>query len=169
MAITDSELREIYANAPIAMDTFEVITIKSSWFEYHVQNAFADDIDVELEDGTTVTARYVPMSTAQASDSADLVYERTLEVQEVNDIISGELALRDPESTEQPVIESRGYVMYRDGTVSALKTPVISTEVSKCVRNYQGCSFTASTVPVNSKATGERATVTRVPMLQGFL
>jgi len=169
MAITDSDLREIYANAPVAKETFEVICIKASWFEYYLQNTFTDDIEVELEDGSTVTAEYCPMSITQASDSSDLIYERSVVVQHVNDIIATELAMRDPELNESPVIESRGYVMYRDGTVSSLKTDVISTEVSKAVRDEQGCSFTASTTPVNSKATGERSTVTRVPMLKGFL
>lgn len=171
MAITDNELREIYANAPVVKDTFEVITIKASWFsqEYHLQHVFPDGVEVELETDEIVVAEYAPMEIGQANSNADMVFERTIIVQQVNDIIASETALRDPETDELPVLESRGYVMYRDGTVSQLKTAVISTEISKTSRNEVGTSITSSTTPVNAQATGEMTTTTRVPMLKGFL
>jgi hypothetical protein len=171
MPITDDELREIYTNAPVVKDTFEVITIKASWFsrDYHLQHAFTEDIDVELETSEIVTAEYAPMRVNQANSNADMVYERTIDIQQVNDIIASEVALRDPESTELPVVESRGYVMYRDGTVSQLKTAVIRTEISKTTRNEVGTSISSSTKPVNAQATGTVVTTTLVPMLKGFL
>lgn len=169
MATTDSELREIYASAPVAKDTFEVITLKSSWFEYHLQNAFTEGVEVQLEDDSVVFAEYAPMGLGQASSNADLSYERTIVIQQVNDIIGEELAKRDPESDELPVIQSRGYVMYRDGTVSQLKTPVIETELNKTTRNETGTSFSTSVKPVREQATGEVDTVSRVPMLRAFV
>lgn len=171
MAITDSELREIYANAPVVKDTFEVITIKASWFskDYHLQHAFTENIDVELETSEIVTAEYAPMELGQASSNADMSYERNIVIQQVNDVIAGEIALRNPGSNELPIIESRGYVMYRDGTVSQLKTPVITTEVTKTTRDNLSVSIASNTKPVNSQATGEVVTTTRVPMLKGFL
>lgn len=167
--MTDAEIEEIYANAPVAKQTFEVITIKASWFEYHLQNTFTEDVEIELETGEVVTAQYAPMEIGQASSNADMVYERTLAIQQVNDIIANEIANRDPESDELPVIESRGYVVYRDGSISQLKTQVISTDVSRTTRNNKGVNVTSTTTPVNEQATGERATTTRVPMLKGFL
>ena len=171
MAATDSELREIYANAPVVKDTFEVITITASWFSkaYHLQHSFTEGIDVELETSEVVTAEYAPMEIGQASSNADLVYERNIIIQQVNDVIASEISLRDPESTELPVIESRGYVMYRDGTVSQLKTPVTRTDISKTTRNEIGVSIASSTKPVNAQATGESVTTTRVPMTKAFL
>ena len=171
MAITDSELREIYANAPVVKDTFEVISITASWFskDYYLQHNFTEGIEVELETTEVVLAEYAPMEIGRASSNADMVYERNIVVQQVNDVIADEIALRDPESDELPIIESRGYVMYRDGTVSQLKTPVTRTEVSKTTRNEIGVSIASSTKPVNAQATGETVTTTRVPMLRGFL
>lgn len=170
MAITDSELREIYANAPVVKDTFEVITIRASWFSkaYHLQHNFTEGIEVTLETTEVVVAEYAPMEVGQASSNADMVYERNIVIQQVNDVIAGEIALRNPESDEMPVVESRGYVMYRDGTVSQLKTPVIRTEVGKASRNNVGTSITSSTKPVNAQATGVTATTTIAPMMKGF-
>ena len=171
MTISDSELREIYANAPVVKDTFEVITLTASWFskDYHLQHAFTEGIEVTLETSEVVVAEYAPMEIGQASSNADMVYERNIVIQQVNDIIASEIALRDPESSELPIIESRGYVMYRDGTVSQLKTPVTRTEVSKTTRNEAGVSIASSTKPVNAQATGETVTTTRVPMTKAFL
>lgn len=170
MAITDSELREIYANAPVAKDTFEVITLTASWFsqDYHLQNTFTDDIEVTI-DGSPVTALYAPMNIGRTSSNGDLSYERTIDIQQVNDIIAAEISNRDPESNELPIIQSRGYVMYRDGTVSNLKTPVISTQLTKASRNDIGTTITSNAKPVNAQATGELTTVTRFPMMKGFL
>jgi len=171
MAITDSELREIYANAPVIKDTFEVIQISASWFtaDYYLQNTFTEDIDVELDDLSIVTAQYAPMSLGRTSSNADLSYERTINIQQVNDIIAGEITNRDPESTELPLITSRGYVMYRDGSVSALKTAEISTQIIKTSRNGVGTNITSSAKPVNAQATGESMTATKFEMLKGYL
>ena len=174
MAITDSELREIYANAPIVMDTFEVITITATWFtqDYHLQHAFTEGVDVELvSGGAVVTAEYAPMRIDQANSNADMTYERTIVIQQVNDIIATEIALRDPLANigDLPVLQSRSYVMYRDGSNARIASTVISTQITKTSRNEQGTSITSSTKPVNAQATGEVATTTRVPMLEGFL
>ena len=170
MAVTDQELREIFANAPVIKDTFEVITLTASWFsqDYHLQNTFTEGVEVDI-DGTPTLAQYAPMEIGQTSSNADLTYERSIVIQQVNDIVAGEVANRDPESNELPVIQSRGYVMYRDGSVSQIKTPVISTQITKLNRDGVGTSITSSAKPVNAQATGELTTTTRFEMMKGFL
>lgn len=170
--ITDDELREIYANAPVEKDEFEVISLSAPWFTqtYYLQNTFVDGVDVTLDDGVTVvTAEYAPMAIGQASSNADMSYTREFTIQQVNDIIATEISGRDPALRQKVTVSSRGYVMYRDGTVSAQKTPTISTEVTKTTRNNIGTTIGTATKPVNNTTTGEVATVTRVPMLKGFL
>lgn len=172
MSVTDDDLREIYANAPVTKDTFEVISISAPWFEstYYLQNMITDTIEVLLEDGETyVEAVYAPMSIGQASSNDDMSYTRDITIEQVNDVIATEIANRDPSLRQKITIESRGYVMYRDGTVSSLKTPVVSTEVVKVTRNASGATITTSAKPVNRTTTGEIATTKRVPMLLGFL
>ena len=170
--ITDNELKEIFSNAPVEKDMFEVVELTASWFSqsYYVQNTFIDGIDVPLEDGVTiVTAEYAPMQIGQAGNNTDMVYSRSVTLQYVNDIIAAEMTNRDPENPEKPKLKFRGYVMYRDGTVSSLKTPVITTELIQTNRDGVGTTMDTSVKPVNNTATGEVATVTRVPMLRGFL
>ena len=170
--ITDDELREIYTNAPVVKDTFEVISISAPWFTktYYLQNTFTDGVDVTLEDGiTVVTAEYVPMRIGQASSNADMSYTREFTIQQVNDVIAAEISARDPSLRQKVRVESRGYVMHRDGTVSSLKTPVVGTEVVKSSRDHIGTTISTAVKPVNNTTTGEVATTTRVPMLKGFL
>lgn len=172
MAITDSELREIYSNAPVEKDTFEVLALKADWFtqDYYIQHTFTEGVEVPLEDGVTyVIADYAPADIGQASSNADLTYERTIVIQQINDLISSEAVRFNPDTDGLPVLESRGYVMYRDGTVSQLKTPVIKLDITKLTRNEMGASIAASSKPVNVQATGELATIERVPMYRGFL
>lgn len=169
--ITDSELREIYSNAPVVKDTFEVITLKAPWFsrEYHIQHQFTYDVDVKLETGEWVTAQYAPARFNQSSSNADMEYSRTIIIEQINDIIAAEIVNRTDRNSGKILVQSRIYVMYRDGTISNLKSDVITTEVQKVTRNELGAAITTSTKPINNVATGEVANVARVPMLRGFL
>lgn len=168
--ITDSELREIYANAPVIKDTFEVITLRSSWFEFHLQNTFAGEtITVTFEDGRVIEAVYAPMRVEQANSNADMNYTRRVVIQAINDLIAEQIANRPDGSDEKPVIEGRVYVMYRDGTISQVKGPVVKTEVLRVTRDSQGANIDTATKPINDIATGEIATISRVPMLRGVL
>lgn len=168
--ISDSELREIYANAPVIKETFEVVTFRSSWFEFHLQYAFAGEtIEVEFEDGSLVDAIYAPMRVEHASSNADMNYSRRIVIQQINDLIAEQVALRPDGSEEKPVIEGRTFVMYRDGTISRMKGPVIKTEVLRVTRDGEGANIDTSVKPVNNVATGEIATISRIPMLRGVL
>lgn len=172
--MTTDELKAIYANAPVESTDFEVVTLKAPWFsqDYHLQNISTDDIEVTLEDTSVVTAKYAPMSIGQSSSNADLNNERTVVLQDVNDIIASEQGNYNPDihNPEDAKIESRGYIYYRNGTVSSLQTSVTSVTVREVTRDSRNAnsSIRASSKPANDSATGERATVTRVPMLRGF-
>ncbi|MCQ9087367.1 hypothetical protein [Vibrio alginolyticus] len=169
--MTDDELKEIFASAPVAKDTFEVIAIAAPWFSqtYYLQNAFTEAVYVPLEDDTEVLAKYAPMSIGQANNNSDMTYTREITIEQVNDVIAGEISKRDPLLRQKVSIESRGYVMYRDGSISSLKTPVVKTSVTSTVRDSVGTTITTSAKPVNRTTTGIVATVSRVPMLAGFL
>lgn len=170
--ISDDDLKEIFSNAPIEKDVFEVVELTASWFSqsYYVQNTFTDGVYVTLEDGVTeVFAEYAPMQIGQSGNNTDMVYSRSVTLQHVNDYIAAEIVNRDPEVEEKPKLKFRGYVMYRDGTISSLKTPVITTELIQTNRDGVGTTMDTSVKPVNNTATGEVATITRVPMLRGFL
>lgn len=173
--MTTDELKEIYANAPVDKIDFEVVALKAPWFsqDYYLQNVMTDDIEVVLETGATVTVKYAPMSIGQSSSNSDLNNERTIVLQDVNDLIASEQVNFNPDihDPNDAKIESRGYIYYRNGTVSSIQTSVTSVTVREITRDSKNAnsSIRASSKPTNDSATGERCTITRVPMLRGYL
>lgn len=170
--MTPDEIKKIYASAPVDRTTLEVISFSAPWFSqtYYLQRQFTEDIQVTLETAQVVDVLYAPMNIEQASSNADLSYERNVTMQQVNDIIASENDNYDPEvhGDTTPTFQSRGYIAYRDGTISGIQYGPISLPVAGMKTNNQGVVVTVTTKPSNDYATGELATVTRVPMLRGF-
>jgi hypothetical protein len=170
--MTPDDIKKIYASAPVDRTTLEVVSFSASWFSktHYLQRQFTDDIQVTLETGVVVNVLYAPMNLEQASSNSDLNYERNVTIQQVNDIIASENDNYDPEtnSDEMPVFQSRGYIAYRDNTISAIQYGPITLPVRSMTTNNQGTIISITTKPGNEYATGEMATVTRVPMLKGF-
>jgi hypothetical protein len=166
------EIKKIFASAPVDRTTLEIFSFTASWFSkvYYLQNQITDDIDVTLETAAVVTAAYAPMAVEQTSSNADLSYERNITIQMVNDIIASENDNYDPAThgSEQPVFQSRGYLIYRDGTVSDIKMGPITLSIPSMTTTNEGTVLKVTTKPVNDSPTGEVATITRVPMLRGF-
>ncbi len=171
--MNSEELKEIYASAPVSSTQFEVVTLTAPWFSkvYYLQSMFTEELQVTLETGAVVDVMYAPMSLGESSSNADLNYERTIVIQMVNDIIAQEQARFDPgiHNRRDQYIESRGYIYYRDGSISSIQTGVIKTTVRNVIRNANGANIRTSSKPSNESATGELATITRVPMLRGFV
>lgn len=170
--MTPDEIKKIYASAPTDRTTLEVISFSASWFSktYYLQRQFTEDIQVTLENDEVVDVLYAPMNIEQASSNADLNYERNVTLQMVNDLIASEHDNYDPDihDGEMPIFQSRGYIAYRDGTISDIQFGPISLPVRKMKTNNQGVVISVTTKPGNDYSTGEMATVTRVPMLRGF-
>ncbi len=173
--MNSQELREIYASAPVSSTPFEVVSIQAPWFSktYYLQNVFTEDIQVTLETGAVVDVLYAPMSLGESSSNADLNYERTIIIQYVNDILAAEQENYNPDihNPDDQLVKSRGYIYYRSGLISPLQTSVVTTRVRDIIRDSEtGASkVRISSKPANETATGEVATVRRVPMLKGFV
>lgn len=171
--MTPNDIREIYASAPTDQTELEVISFTAPWFSkvYHLQRQSTESIDVQMEDGNTVNVEYAPMSIEQASSNADLNYERNISIQMVNDLIAAENDKYNPEinNGQTPTFQSRGFILYRDGTVSSLRYGPITLPVKTIKTNEKGAVINVTTTPGNDYATGEVATVTKVPMLKGFV
>lgn len=170
--IDSEEIRAIYASAPVERCVLEVISIHASWFSktYYLQRQVTEDISVTLETGEVVVVNYVPMSLGQASNNDDLTYERNVVFEMVNDLIASENDNYDPEihGEELPLFTSRGYILYRNGDVSPIKGSPVKLPLRRMKRDTTGTVINVSTKPGNKAATGEIATITRVPFLRGF-
>lgn len=172
--MNSEELKKLYASAPVGKTDFEVASIHAPWFSrtYYLQNMFTEVVQVKLETGVFVDAEYAPMSIGKASSNADLNYERNIVVGMVNDILAAEQSNFDPDvhNPDSQYVQSRTYIRYDDGTVSDIQSSVITTYVRDITRDSKTYSSTIriSSKPANETATGEVATVKRVPMLKGF-
>jgi|AJXC01.1.fsa_nt_gi hypothetical protein len=73
------------------------------------------------------------MSIGRTSSNADLNNERTIVLQEVNDIIAGEDANFNPEihNPRDAKIEHRGYIYYRNGDISSIQTSVTVSDTQR--------------------------------------
>ncbi len=172
MSTTDDELKEIYSNAPIEKQTFQVVSLHASWFsqKYYLQNMDTEGVDVTLEDGVTVvTASYAPMSISESGNNGDMSYTRTINIQALNDSIAEESSNRDYDSDEEITVETRNYVVYRDGTISSIKGSPLITKVSSSSRNEKGTTVSSRLKSVTSQSTGEVVSTERVPMTRGWL
>ncbi len=167
----DDELMEIWANAPVEKEQFQVISIYASWFtkKYYLQSTVNEDIEVVIENDETVVAEYTPMSVSETSNNGDMSYTRNVTIQAVNDIIASEIANRDMETDEDVVIEGRLFVIYRDGSISSMKGIPTTTKVSSSSRDELNTVLSSSSKSVTSQSTGEVVNTNRVPMLKGFL
>lgn len=172
MAITDEELEFIFANAPVEKSRFEVIELGCDWFSqtYYLQYQYSEDIELLLENNEPIVAQYAPMKVTEATSNEDMTYDRSITVNEVNDIIANELARYNPVTHKGvfPYMKSRLYVAYRDGTFSLVKFGPVKTIITDVQRTTEGALISTSLTPVNRKTTGEVATVTRVPMLAAY-
>lgn len=172
--MTSEELKKLYASAPVAKIDFEVASIHAPWFSkvYYLQNMFTETVSVKLETGVFVSAEYAPMALGKASSNADLNYERNIVVGMVNDILAAEQSNFDPDihDPDTQYVQSRIYIRYADGTISDIQSSVVTTYVRDITRDSKTYSSTIriSSKPVNDSATGEVATISRVPMLKGF-
>lgn len=168
------DLKKIYASAPTASTEFEVASLYAPWFSkvYYLQNMYTETISVRLETGVYVNAEYAPMSLSKASSNADLNYERDIVVGQVNDILAAEQANFNPDvhNPDSQYVQSRIYIRYSDGSISAIQGSPVTTYVRDITRDSKTYASTIriSSKPANETATGEVATVSRVPMLKGF-
>lgn len=173
--MNSEELRKLYASAPVVTTEFEVASIHAPWFSrvYYLQNVFTETIRVRLETGAYVDAEYAPMSLGRSSSNADLNYERNIIISQVNDILAAEQVNFNPDvhDPDTQYVQSRMYIRYEEGTISNMQGTVVTTYVRDITRDSKTYSSTVriSSKPANETATGEVATVSRVPMLKGFV
>lgn len=173
--MNSEELKAIYANAPVSSTPFEVISLHAPWFSqtYYLQNVTTDEIQVTLETDEVVNVIYAPMGLGQSSSNGDLNYERNIIIQMVNDIIASEQDNFDPEihNPLDQYVQSRGYIYYRTGDISSIQTTPVISYIRDITTDSETCSanIRLSSKPSNESATGEVATITRVPMLKGFI
>ena len=167
-----AELRQLLASAVRGKGQVEVIELSHSAFtkSYYLAHQLKDDFQVTLETGETVTVQYAPMTVEKESSGSLLLGDRSITIQQINDLVAREEERIPVSSTEKPVVKVRTFVMRKDGTCSGVASGPYKLFVSSIDYNESNnsCKLTCSTVPTNIAECGEVATIERVPMLAGF-
>lgn len=171
--MTDEELIDIYANAPIEKDRFELLKLEATWFSqtYYLQGTYSEEIEVEI-DGVLQTVKYAPLRTGGESSSDELEYEVNTVIQSVNDLIAKESDNFDPSlrgNDRLPKMTVYEFISYRNGDIKQSSNPSVSVRLNDMNRDENATNLVASTVPTNQQATGEVVTINRNPMLKAFL
>lgn len=176
MALSETdiaELRKLIASGVRGKGQVEVVEFSHSSFDAPMffTGQMKDEFQVTLETGETVTTRYAPMTVQKESSGALLLGDRGITIQGVNDLVAAQEELIPLDSTEKPVVKIRSFVARNDGSISGVAAgpfKLYATVVDYNESN-QSCKVTASTVPTNISETGEISTISRVPMLAGFV
>lgn len=163
------ELADLLINRPRGVASLEVMEISHPSFTqtyYLLKNYVRNgEIDIKLETGATVTARYVPSKIQWASSKTNMDQVFNITIQDLNDIIQAEES-RVALSDDSPVVcRLRAY---RSDDLTKPGDGPIDLEVTNIDYDKRGCTFTASPPNANETGTGERYTVERFPTLRGF-
>lgn len=172
MSFTDQELIDIYVNAPIEKDRFEVVKLEAQWFTetYFLQTTYSEVIEAEV-DGVLQSLQYAPFETGGQTSSDELEYRVAVVIQYVNDLIAKQSDNFDPSlrgDARLPKVTIYEFISYRDGTFKQSTAKPITMRLNMVSRDEDGTSLEASTIPTNSQTTGEIVTTTRFPMLKAF-
>lgn len=166
------ELQQLLASAVRGKGQIEVIELSHSAFtrKHYLAHQIKKDFHVTLETGETVTVQYAPMDVEKESSGSILLGDRSITIQQINDLVAREEDRIPDDSEEKPIVKVRTFVMRKDGTCSGVASGPYKLFVSSIDYNESNnsCKLTCSTVPTNIAECGEVATIERVPMLAGF-
>ena len=123
---------------------------------------------VTLEDLSVVTFDYYPMKITPKVTNDDLDYKIDIQFGDLGEIIPDEL----DRIANDNAFDVKPTVIYRAYSSHAVDAPIlgpINLEIDSFVFNKDGVSFEAKAPNVNISATGENYSLSRFPMLRGFI
>lgn len=168
----EDDLRRLLASQTAGVVELDTISIGHPSFTktYYLVRNLVDGFDGLLEDGVTVVHfEYCPMKWERASSEGDLDYELKITLQDLNEIVAGEVDLIAIDDPETPTVIARSYIYGRDRSVGTIQDGPYVLQVGDIGYVPTGCAFTASAKPLNNSATGTIYSIAEIPMLQGFI
>lgn len=136
---------------------------------YWVQSAVPDGVTLELEDaGGPQVFQYVPLEITPSAGANDLDAGLTVAFGDLGEILPREIdAIMEADALDvKPTVKFR---VYRSDDLTAPMYGPDTFELSALNFTQDGATFEINARTLNMNRTGERYTVTRFPMLAGFL
>lgn len=165
-----SDYSEFFLNTDSNVVELELISITHPNFtqEYHIVRNAMDGVTVTLEDSSVQEFEYYPLSITPlgASDDLDQILKITLgDLGEVLPMELSNVRIANGFATKPELL----YRTYRSDDLTAPLRGPFRFELTSLSFDKQGATFEASAPRLNQNSTGERYTIDRFPMLQGFL
>ena len=169
MSYTD-QLKEVIASFTTNQAEIEVVRISHSNIQtLYLTAQLADNTEIYDENDVIQTVTAVPMSLSDESSGSLLLNERTLTIQGINDLIASEEDLIPLDSEERIVVDVMTYVADINGVLSKIALGPIRYYLQKSAYSQKNnnASLTISTSPTNISETGETASKSKFPTLEG--
>ena len=135
---------------------------------YRVVRNAVQGATVALENGSTATFEYHPLSIENAGVRDDLDQALTINLGDLGEVLPKELdevSSNDGFGTKPTVV----YRTYRSDDLSRPLFGPVALEVTSFAFNREGSTFEAKAPLLNVNKTGELYKLDRFPMLRGFL
>lgn len=165
-----SKHSEFFLNSASSVIPLETMVISHPSFsqDYYIVRNAINGITATLEDATTHDFIYYPLSIKQTGSSDDLDQSLEIQLGDLGEVVPDEIDLCFAAGT----LRTKPTLIYRTFRSDDLSAPMdgpfhyeITSLGSK--RAYSG--FLAGAPKLNTNRTGEIYTMTRFPMLRGFL
>lgn len=164
------QLKEVISSFVTSKGEVEVVRISHPLIQtIYLTSQLANDTEVYDENDQIQTVMAVPMSLSDESSGSLLLNERTLTLQGINDLVASEEDKIPLDNLERIKIDVMTYVADIDGTLSKIALGPIRYFLQKSAYSQKNnnASLTISTSPTNKSETGEKATKSKFPTLQG--
>lgn len=165
-----SNYSEFFLNSDSSVVPLDTMVISHPSFSktyYIVRNAI-NGITATLEDGTTHTFDYYPLSLKQTSASDDLDQQLEIQLGDLGEVVPQEI----DRCFNSGTLQTKPTLMFRVFRSDDLSAPVEGPyrfQISSLGTKKDATGFTAEAPRLNSNRTGEQYSLDRFPMLAGFL
>jgi hypothetical protein len=165
-----SAYASFFLNSPSSVVHLECIAISHPGFTkpyYLIRNAVGG-ITVTHEDLTVVTYQYYPLSITRTGASDDLSQSLKIDLGDLGQVLPQELDHVSFTNTfnVRPTLQ---YRVYRSDSLNAPLYGPITYQITNITFNKTSTTLEAEAPQLNTSGTGELYSLSRFPMLAGFL
>lgn len=161
---------EFFLNCKSSVVELDTIEISHPNFSkiYRIVRNNTQGITATLEDNTTATFDYYPISISKSQDSDDLDQLFEITIGDLGEVLPTEMDLvraSDNFKTKPAFI----YRSYRSDILTSIMNGPIKLKIKNITFNESGCKIKAEAPSLNVNKTGEIYTLERFPMLKAIL
>lgn len=165
-----SQYSEFFFNSSSSVRQLETLQIFHPSFSktYWIVRNNVNGLIAKIEDGTTQTFEYYPLSIKPTGSQDDLDQTMQIQLGDLGEVVPAEIDLCFAAGTmlTKPILT---YRVYRSDDLTAPMDGPFIYEITTIAQKRSQAAFTATAPKLNTSRTGEIYSIDRFPMLAGFL